>query len=107
MEQPEPKRSRVWGVVYCPHCDQEVSKTTFYRHRKSFYCKETNSWSTGADNCSSTDCSTSDEAPDPEAPDSDVEGPFFSEVPDGALENSSAGKTASTLAMQLNIGRKG
>ena len=27
------KRSRVWRSVYCSHCDQVVSKSTFHRHR--------------------------------------------------------------------------
>ena len=45
MAQPGAKRPRVWGLVYCPHCDQKVSKTTFYRHRKSFFSATTKTWS--------------------------------------------------------------
>ena len=25
------------GSAFCPHCSETVSKTTWYRHRKTFY----------------------------------------------------------------------
>ncbi len=28
-----PKKRRVWDSVYCSHCKQLVSKSTYYRHR--------------------------------------------------------------------------
>jgi len=29
---------------YCPHCDEKVSRTTFYRHRAKFFNHLNNTW---------------------------------------------------------------
>ena len=34
------KRSR----IYCDHCSQSVSKSTYYRHRADFYDEQTQRW---------------------------------------------------------------
>ena len=34
-----PKKSRVWDSVYCSHCKQLVSKSTYYRHRTISQCQ--------------------------------------------------------------------
>ena len=34
--------------IYCPHCDDFVPKTTFYRHKKQFYNVVNGEW--GDDN---------------------------------------------------------
>ena len=30
--------------LYCPHCEEKVSKSTYYRHRAEFYDPRTRSW---------------------------------------------------------------
>ena len=36
-------RSRT-SMFYCPHCQQQVSKTTFYNHRAQYYQKMSKTW---------------------------------------------------------------
>ena len=31
--------------VYCPHCEQNLSKTTFYAHKRSYFNKLKREWS--------------------------------------------------------------
>ncbi len=45
----ESSRKRRWKNLFCPHCDQEVSKTTFYRHKRSYYDSRAKRWTTGGD----------------------------------------------------------
>ena len=40
------KRKRIRGSIFCPHCSDTMSKTTCYRHRKTFYDKSINKWNT-------------------------------------------------------------
>jgi len=40
------KRKRIRGSVFCPHWSETVSKTTYYRHRKTFYDRSSNKWNT-------------------------------------------------------------
>ena len=35
--------------LFCPHCDQKVSKTTFYRHKRCYYDSRSKRWATGKD----------------------------------------------------------
>lgn len=44
VAEPEPKRRRTWAEVVCPHCSDRVSKTTFYRHKKLYYSRQTGQW---------------------------------------------------------------
>ena len=37
------KRSRT-TVFYCPHCQRQVSKTTFYNHRAQYYQEVSKTW---------------------------------------------------------------
>lgn len=39
----EPKR-RKYNKLYCPHCEQEVSKSTWYVHHSQFYDEVRKSW---------------------------------------------------------------
>lgn len=39
----EPKRRR-YNQLYCPHCEREVSKSTWYVHRKKFYDEGRKTW---------------------------------------------------------------
>lgn len=34
---------------FCPHCNQSVSKRTYYRHRRANYSSSTNTWQKDAD----------------------------------------------------------
>ena len=36
---------RIRASILCPHCDQYLSKSSYYRHRFSFYNKLTKQWS--------------------------------------------------------------
>ena len=40
------KRTRDRSILNCPHCGEEVSKSTFYNHRRDFYDPDTGEWST-------------------------------------------------------------
>ena len=33
----EPQTKRIRASVLCPHCDQYISKSSYYRHRSAFY----------------------------------------------------------------------
>ncbi len=44
----EPSRKRVRASVLCPHCDQYLSKSSYYRHKSSFYNKVTKQWLTSS-----------------------------------------------------------
>ena len=39
----EPKRRR-YNQLYCPHCEREVSKSTWYVHHKKFYDEGRKTW---------------------------------------------------------------
>lgn len=39
---------RRWKNLFCPHCDQEVSKTTFYRHKRRYYNRRAKRWAAGS-----------------------------------------------------------
>ena len=39
----EPKR-RKYNKLYCPHCEQEVSKSTWYVHHSQFYDERRKTW---------------------------------------------------------------
>ena len=30
--------------IFCPHCEEFVSKTTYYRHRDNYFDLQTNEW---------------------------------------------------------------
>ena len=38
---------RRWKNLFCPHCDQEVSKT-FYRHKRRYYDRRAKRWAAGS-----------------------------------------------------------
>lgn len=38
------RKKRSYSRRYCPHCDEEISKSAFYSHRKLYYNPETGSW---------------------------------------------------------------
>ena len=35
---------RRWQRTFCPHCEEAVSKSTYYRHREKFYDVRTGEW---------------------------------------------------------------
>ena len=35
---------RQWRKLYCPHCNEMVTKTTFYIHKRSFYNPRSKQW---------------------------------------------------------------
>ena len=37
-------RDRRWKRIFCPHCGEVVSKTTYYRHRQEHYDKTIGKW---------------------------------------------------------------
>ena len=39
---PRPKRPR--RNLHCPHCEETVSKTTYYRHKASYFDENTRKW---------------------------------------------------------------
>ena len=39
---PRPKRPR--RSLLCPHCEEVVSKTTYYRHKAAYYNESENEW---------------------------------------------------------------
>lgn len=39
----EPKRRR-YNQLYCPHCEREVSKSTWYVHHRKFYDEGRKTW---------------------------------------------------------------
>ena len=41
--EPMPKK-RKYGKLYCPHCELEVSKSTWYVHHSHFYDQVTKTW---------------------------------------------------------------
>ena len=41
-EPPDGSRS-----IFCPHCDEEVPKSTFYRHRDKYFDPLSSEWLTG------------------------------------------------------------
>ena len=44
VAEPEAKRRRIWSEVVCPHCSDHVTKTTFYRHKRLYYDRQTEQW---------------------------------------------------------------
>ena len=50
---------RQWRKLYCPHCNEMVTKTMFYRHKRSFYNPRSKQWArsniTGMSDKSSSD----------------------------------------------------
>lgn len=47
-------RSRQWQRIFCPHCDERVSKSTYYRHREKYYDVRTGEWRTGVEGVTSS-----------------------------------------------------
>ena len=43
-----PQDKRRWKNLFCPHCDQEVSKTTFYQHKRRYYDRRAKRWDVDA-----------------------------------------------------------
>ena len=37
-------KKRKYSKLYCPHCDKEVSKSTWYKHYSRFFNATTNQW---------------------------------------------------------------
>ena len=35
---------RQWQQTFCPHCQEKVSKSTYYRHREKYYDVRSNEW---------------------------------------------------------------
>ena len=67
-------RRRKWRNLFCPHCDQLVSKTTFYRHKRSYYNHSTKQWKTDREKALTNDLSTSSSDDDQDAPPTFTEG---------------------------------
>lgn len=42
MEVPMAKKRK--SVFYCGHCERNVSKTTYYRHKADFYNEFSDTW---------------------------------------------------------------
>ena len=71
--------TRLWQRKYCPHCDETVSKSTYYRHRSEYY--DGNMWKTSKS----------------QSPDSnEVEANTMDETEDSLLENACTGKVLCT-----------
>ena len=67
--------TRLWQRKYCPHCDETVSKSTYYRHRSEYY--DGNMWKTSksqSPNSNEVEANTMDETEE-----SCVPGTSFSE----------------------------
>ena len=47
-------RSRGLRSYHCEHCGEEVSKTVYYQHKKSYYDKTTETWMREEDTCGAT-----------------------------------------------------
>ena len=41
-----PKRKKRSELVFCPHCDQQITVKTYNRHRRLFYNRDKNAWRT-------------------------------------------------------------
>ena len=41
----ESRRKNLRRLWYCGHCDKDVSKSTFYAHRRLYYDRKTKKWS--------------------------------------------------------------
>ena len=35
--------------IFCPHCDEFVPKSTYYRHRDLYFCHHSNQWLTDSE----------------------------------------------------------
>lgn len=44
-DDPPPRAKRPRRSILCPHCNQHVSKSTYYRHKADFYNKQADEWS--------------------------------------------------------------
>lgn len=42
MREPRGKIKR--KLLYCPHCAEIVTKSTYYRHKSKFYNKDSKTW---------------------------------------------------------------
>lgn len=38
------REPRQWQRIFCPHCGEKVSKSTYYRHREEFYDVRSGGW---------------------------------------------------------------
>lgn len=48
------KEPRQWQRMFCPHCGEKVSKSTYYRHRVEFYDVRSGEWKSSDDPISSS-----------------------------------------------------
>ena len=72
--RPSRKRKRVYNYKYCSHCDRNVSKSTYYLHKRVQYSKQCNDDHSG---------SSSDSDPQVQQDDSLS---LSNDTPDGNLE---------------------
>ena len=40
----EPTGKRIRDPLFCPHCDEYLSNSTFYRHKEAFYNHVSGEW---------------------------------------------------------------
>ena len=45
----EPKGKRRRDRLFCPHCDEYLSNSTFYRHKEAFYNHVSGAWKKSGD----------------------------------------------------------
>ena len=43
------RETRQWQRLFCPHCEEKVSKSTYYRHRAEHYDLRTGAWRKSTD----------------------------------------------------------
>lgn len=43
------REPRQWQRLFCPHCGEKVSKSTYYRHREEYYDARSGEWKKGSD----------------------------------------------------------
>jgi hypothetical protein len=48
----EPEKKRKYSKLHCPHCNKEVSKSSWYNHYDQYYDKSTCTWHTEGENLS-------------------------------------------------------
>lgn len=71
----ETVRGRQWQRIYCPHCGEQVSKSTYYRHRATYYDTVLETWMTrdGGNSAPGTDASASHDTSYSDTTHTDVE----------------------------------
>ena len=37
-------KQRVYGKIFCPHCNRDVSKSTWYSHYGKYFDSSSNTW---------------------------------------------------------------